>query len=608
MSKQISKYLDAFPSSHFYITKDEFLFYLFQEGNEKYLYRRNINQHHKEAVKVCDEDFSKQTYWPFEYNEKESLLYFISDTDNLENYNIYTIDCKTRSITQITHNEYTQMYALNSTKDLLLYSDRKHHTSIGYDSDVYLLDLSSMTKKLLMTTTDEDHYKVTWSGASFSHDNKKVIFRVDYQSKRLKSNFLEVDINTGKKKLLLPSNLESATLHLLGNRHQKYLYFICEVNQQKNIYRFDCENSKIKQLSNFKENIHQFIAEKDISKSNNVLGLIKNKEDDQVSIRKYSLVNDSLKLNSENTLKGNFDFFDYQNNIWLNHDSFDTPRTLVQLKEDLKLTEFKINLGKENIEDISRCRYEFHQYETFDGNKVDSYFILPKGEVKAVLVTAFYGGNNFYHFIYNLFAEYGIATFSPSVRGSMNVNPAWRKLIYGDLGGDEILDVIWAARYVRDTLSIPEHKIGISGGSHGGYATLRAITMPEKFKGFDTRFNFGAAICAAGFADLVDFYKTSNIPDWLVQMLGKYDEKKYLERSPISYFDNLSCPLLVLHGTNDARVSPSSMKGFIEKLKQSDKEYEIFISEGQGHHTNNKELRIIEIQKRLDFLKKHLLS
>ena len=190
----------------------------------------------------------------------------------------------------------------------------------------------------------------------------------------------------------------------------------------------------------------------------------------------------------------------------------------------------------------------------------------------------------------------------------MNVNPAWRKLIYGDLGGDEILDVIWAARYVRDTLNIPEHKIGISGGSHGGYATLRAITMPEKFKGFDTRFNFGAAICAAGFADLVDFYKTSNIPDWLVQMLGKYDEKKYLERSPISYFDNLSCPLLALHGTNDARVSPSSMEGFIEKLKQSDKEYEIFISEGQGHHTNNKELRIIEIQKRLDFLKKHLLS
>ena len=75
-----------------------------------------------------------------------------------------------------------------------------------------------------------------------------------------------------------------------------------------------------------------------------------------------------------------------------------------------------------------------------------------------------------------------------------------------------------------------------------------------------------------------------------------------------SYFDNLSCPLLVLHGTNDARVSPSSMEVFIEKLKQSDKEYEIFISEGQGHHTNNKELRIIEIQKRLDFLKKHLLS
>ena len=75
------------------------------------------------------------------------------------------------------------------------------------------------------------------------------------------------------------------------------------------------------------------------------------------------------------------------------------------------------------------------------------------------------------------------------------------------------------------------------GASHGGYATLRAITLPENFCGVNTDFNFGFAICECGFADLEDFYQTSRIADWLVDLLGPYPENKelYQERSPIHF-------------------------------------------------------------------------
>jgi dipeptidyl aminopeptidase/acylaminoacyl peptidase len=96
-------------------------------------------------------------------------------------------------------------------------------------------------------------------------------------------------------------------------------------------------------------------------------------------------------------------------------------------------------------------------------------------------------------------------------------------------------------------------------------------------------------------SDLEDFYKTSNIPDWLVDMLGPYEgnEEKYRSRSPVHFFENLKAPLFVSHGANDSRVSPTSMDGFIEKLKNSDKDYVIHIMQGLGHSGGNKKEEII---------------
>ena len=56
----------------------------------------------------------------------------------------------------------------------------------------------------------------------------------------------------------------------------------------------------------------------------------------------------------------------------------------------------------------------------------------------------------------------------------------FRHLIHGDLGGDEILDVVAAAKWGESTLGIPAKRIGAFGLSHGGYAAMRLLTLPTR--------------------------------------------------------------------------------------------------------------------------------
>jgi dipeptidyl aminopeptidase/acylaminoacyl peptidase len=243
-------------------------------------------------------------------------------------------------------------------------------------------------------------------------------------------------------------------------------------------------------------------------------------------------------------------------------------------------------------EDLVHNSYQYVNYETFDGKTVFAYLSLPKGELKGAIITAFYGGSNYYSFVDQLLTELGFALLSPAVRGSWSYGLEWRELIKGDLGGDEILDLHWGAKYLEQRLNLKPQQIGLRGGSHGGYSVLRALTMPEGFKGVQgSSYPYGFGICWAGFADLEDMYRTSNIPDWLVNMLGPYEgnQDKYRERSPIHFFDNLNAPLFISHGGNDVRVSPTSMEGFLEKLRHSDKDYVIHMMEGLGHGAGNKE-------------------
>jgi len=607
MTINIEKYLDAFVYSNSYITKDERIVFLKTVKSSKFLFMGNFKDDLSKSIQICDIDFAKQSFWQLEFDEKNNLLYFVSDTENLEDFNIFTLNVVTNLVEQITHNKYTQMYDLTPDKKYLIYSNQLAHTDNGYDSKVYLLNLLTGERKEIYETNSD--YKVTWSGVKIANDEKSIIFTVDYQSKRQHSNLLHLNLETLESTLLLDKKDECSYIsEPLEKTFGKDFTFLSNKDGLENFYNYNLETKEVKKLSNETLPLKSICDIKNETDFRRFITLNNDLKNDQTLVKIISFSDNKTTTLISKELRGNYDLKINDFGIILIRNNLDSPSTFIHFDNELNETGLEVPFFVGKPSELSNCSYEFVEYKTFDGETVPAFMVLPKGEIKGAMITSFYGGDNYYSNMYNIVAEMGIAVLSPAVRGSSGHGKEWRDHIVGDLGGNEILDIFWGAKFVKEKFNLREDQIGVFGGSHGGYSTLRVLTMPNPYNGVDTSFNFGAGICTCGFADLKDFYETSNIPDWLVQMLGEFNEEKYASRSPINYFENLKTPLLIVHGTNDRRVSATSMEGFIDKLKESDKDYELLISEGQGHHTNDKELLMKEINLKLDFLKRAILK
>ena len=141
-------------------------------------------------------------------------------------------------------------------------------------------------------------------------------------------------------------------------------------------------------------------------------------------------------------------------------------------------------------------------------------------DARLAVITSFYGGGNYFSNGTQIFCEAGIAWLSPAVRGSSGFGKDFMALNDRDLGGDEIIDLFYGARFLEDKLGLEPRQIGVAGGSHGGYATMRALTFPPETNGRGEDYDFGFGMSHAGFSSIVSFYDATNIPDWIILEAG----------------------------------------------------------------------------------------
>ena len=200
-------------------------------------------------------------------------------------------------------------------------------------------------------------------------------------------------------------------------------------------------------------------------------------------------------------------------------------------------------------------------------------------------------------------AAAGVATFSPAPRGSSGFGAEFAALNDGDLGGDEIVDILYAAKWLESEKGFAPKQIGVWGGSHGGYATMRALTFPPETNGRDEHFDFGFGWSHAGFSNIITFYEACNIPDWVVKEAGdpNTEAEKLLARSPISHVDLLQAPLLLTHGSNDWRVPTDESRTFDAKARELGKPVTYVEFEGQGHGIRGFENLVLWYQTVLTF-------
>ena len=180
----------------------------------------------------------------------------------------------------------------------------------------------------------------------------------------------------------------------------------------------------------------------------------------------------------------------------------------------------------------------------------------------------------------------GYVILAPDYRGSSGYSESYYNK--ADYGGKEINDMIAAVDYLESLPTVIEGRIGIIGGSHGGYnALMTVIRYPGRM---------GAAVDLFGPTDLV--YRLTATPEenantsagdvaYFATMVGKsIDEapELYEQRSPRYLADQIKTPLLIFHGDKDPVVNVKESLWLVEELEKSgNTQFEFAVIEGANH-------------------------
>ena len=201
---------------------------------------------------------------------------------------------------------------------------------------------------------------------------------------------------------------------------------------------------------------------------------------------------------------------------------------------------------------------------------------------------------------------------NPNIRGSTGYGKEFMELNLKDWGGGDGKDVVYAKKYLETLDYVDPDRIGVFGGSYGGYMTFIQLT-----KYADEGWKTGSAWI--GISDLKTMYDKSkpHFQYFLVQHLGTYEENKevWKNASAMTFIDNIEKPIQMIHGVNDPRCPVEESRQFRDKLiemgwkegTEGEKTYEYieFTDEGHGAFSDIG-MRIRTFKLFVDYFKRRL--
>jgi dipeptidyl aminopeptidase/acylaminoacyl peptidase len=182
--------------------------------------------------------------------------------------------------------------------------------------------------------------------------------------------------------------------------------------------------------------------------------------------------------------------------------------------------------------------------------------------------------------LYQALVSRGIAVLAPNVRGSSGFGKKFVNLDNGALRENGVKDIKASVDYVVSAGVADPKRVGIVGGSYGGYMVMSGLTeYPDMF---------AAGANLYGVVNFETFFK--NTQPWMAAIskieYGDPDKEAEMLRrlSPLTRIDRVKAPTIVLHGANDTNVPVIEAEQVVENLKKRNVpvEYVLFPDEGHG--------------------------
>ena len=222
-----------------------------------------------------------------------------------------------------------------------------------------------------------------------------------------------------------------------------------------------------------------------------------------------------------------------------------------------------------------------------DGFRVQGWLLLPIGAgaaVKLPMITIVHGGPAAAvtpRFVGpgldRTLIEHGYALFLPNPRGSFGQGEAFTRANVRDFGHGDLRDILAGVDTAIREAPIDGTRLGLTGGSYGGYMTMWAVTQTHRFK---------AAVAAAGVSDWLSYYGENGIDEWMIPYFGKsvYDDPAaYARSSPIEFIRNVTTPTFEYVGAQDIECPAPQTEEFWHALHDLGVPTSMAIYPGEGH-------------------------
>lgn len=253
------------------------------------------------------------------------------------------------------------------------------------------------------------------------------------------------------------------------------------------------------------------------------------------------------------------------------------------------------------LDEVSLSEPETLTVEAEDGWEIQGWILHPHGfeeGKKYPFVLEIHGGphamygQTYFHEL-QLLAAKGYVVLYTNPRGSHGYGQEFVNACRADYGGKDYTDLMSTVDYALENYNfIDENRLGVTGGSYGGFMTNWIVGHTNRFK---------AAVTQRSISNWLSFYGVSDIGYFFTEWeLGKNlldDPKKLWDFSPLKYAEEVETPLLIVHGEQDLRCPIEQGEQLFVTLKHLKKEVEFVRFPGASHDLSRSGAPLMRIER-----------
>lgn len=531
-------------------------------------------------------------------------IVYIQDTGGDENFRLYAVNIDGSNQKDLTPFEKVMVQVVDDLKDndeemLIAMNKRDARIFDAYRININTGDISMIAENpgnitgwvtdhdgrlRIATTTDgvntsilyrkteadafqhviTSNFKETLAPAMFTYDNQNVYMLSNIGRDKLA--VVKYDIENNKELELVFEHPEVDVSNLISSDKKKIITGVSFITDKRKNHFFDKERKELQETLESKLPGYEVV----VSASN--------RDENKFIVRTYS-----------DKTRGSVYFYD------------------LKKKELLKLTDVSPWLDEKNMADQKPIKFTSR-----DGLTIHGYLTLPKDvEPKNLPVVVNPHGGPWYRDSWGFnpevqfLANRGYAVLQINFRGSTGYGRKFWEASFKQWGKKMQDDVTDGVNWLISQGIADPKRIGIYGGSYGGYTTLAGLT-------------FTPDLYACG----VDYVGVSNLFSWMAavppywkpylemiyEMVGhpEIDSLLLHEASPVFHVDKIKVPLLIAQGANDPRVPKAESDQMVEALQKKGIDVPYLVKDNEGHGFRNEENRFDFYRAMEEFLGKHL--